>query len=139
VTDALGMLDEWLDRIAPIDKSDEALTHRDFAVEVRERMETGRRTYGDRSFELTFAQLMAEARMEAVDLAGWPYMAWRKLRLWEAELPEGHVLLPQLEKALDGIEMIGWYSSVVWTRLGKLVDEVADMTKTNNDHEQDGA
>jgi hypothetical protein len=66
-------------------------------------------------------------------------MAWRKLRLWEAELPDGHELRQQLENALDGVEMVGWYASLVWTRLGKLVDEVADMTKTNNDHEQDGS
>lgn len=139
MTDSLGMLDEWLDRIAPIGITEQSVGHRDFADEVRERMETGRRTYGDRSFELTFAQLMAEARMEAVDLAGWPYIAWRKLRLWEAELPDGHELRQQLENALDGIEMVGWYASLVWTRLGQLVDEVADMTKTNNDHEQDGS
>ena len=139
MTDGLDMLEEWLERITPFENTNESVSHRDFADEVRERMEQGRRSYGDKSFSLPFSMLMDEAKQEAVDLAGWPYMAWRQLRAWEDQLPDGHELLPKLERALDAIELIGWQASVTWSRMSRLVDEVEAMQKANNDNEQDGS
>ena len=139
MTDGLDMLEEWLERIAPVDKSDESISHRDFADEVRERMERGRRSYGDKSFVLPFSMLIAESKQEAVDLAGWPYMAWRQLRQWESKLHADHELMPKLENAIMCLENIGWHASMTWSRMGRLVDEVAAMQQANNDNEQDGA
>lgn len=137
--DGLDMLEEWLERIAPVEKSDEALSHRDFADEVRERMETGRRTYGDKSFQLAFSQLMAEAKQEAVDLAGWPYMAWRKLLDQRSRLATDDPIVPELDRAMECLEFIGWQASLTWSRMGRLVNEVDALDRVNNDHEQDGA
>lgn len=139
MTDGLDMLEDWLERIKPIDLSDQSIEHRDFADEVRERMERGRRSYGDHSFSLPFSTLIAESQQEAVDLAGWPYMAWRQLREWEAKLqPEDELRVP-LERAMECLETIGWHASLTWSRMGRLVTEVMEMQQANNDHEQDGA
>lgn len=138
VTDGLDLLEEWLELIQPIDESEEAVRHRDFADEVRERMLSGRRTYGDKSFGLPFSMLMAEAQQEAVDLAGWPYMAWRQLRRRLDALPNGDAMRLPIVDAMAALENIGWQASLNWTRMCELVDEVAEIDRKNNDHEQDG-
>lgn len=137
--DGLDMLEEWLERIAPVEKSDEALSHRDFADEVRERMKAGRRTYGDKSFGLPFSMLMDEAKQEAVDLAGWPYMAWRQLRQRLDALQNGDARRLPIVDAMAALENIGWHASLNWIRMCQLVDEVAEIDRRNNDHEQDCA
>lgn len=138
VTDGLDLLDEWLDAIKPV-CSDDAMMHRDFADEVRERMERGRRTYGDKSFGLLFSMLMDEAKQEAIDLAGWPYMAWRQLRQRLDALPQNDALRLPIVQVMQALENIGWQASLNWSRMCQLVDEVAEIDRRNNDHEQDGA
>ena len=139
VSDKLDMLEEFLELIQPIDNSDEAVRHSDFAHAVRERMQAGRRTYGDKSFGLPFSAIMFEAQQEAVDLAGWPYMAWRQLRERLDALPENDALRLPIVDAMATIENIGWHSSLNWIRMGQLVDEVAEIDRRNNDNEQDGS
>jgi len=52
----------------------------DFAEEVRSRLEAGRQTYGDRSFSRPVPELLAELEQEALDLAGWGFVLWSRLR-----------------------------------------------------------
>lgn len=51
-----------------------------FFAQVRSRMEAGRKTYGDRSFGLQAPVLVGELEAEALDLAGWGYVLWHRLR-----------------------------------------------------------
>jgi hypothetical protein len=51
-----------------------------FAAEVRSRLEAGRAAYGDRSFAAEPAALVAELEQEALDLAGWGFVLWCRLR-----------------------------------------------------------
>lgn len=50
-----------------------------FAVAVRERLEAGRKAYGDASFERQPAELIGELQQEALDLAGWGFVLWCRL------------------------------------------------------------
>lgn len=61
-------------------KSDEALKMWDAYTEsVRKRMEIGKATYGDSSFDKSFLELLAELQGEAEDLAGWGFVLWAKI------------------------------------------------------------
>jgi hypothetical protein len=51
-----------------------------FAGAVRSRLEAGRAAYGDRSFAAEPAALVAELEQEALDLAGWGFVLWCRLR-----------------------------------------------------------
>ena len=46
---------------------------------VRERLEAGRREYGDASFSKAPAELLEELSQEALDLAGWGYVLWCRI------------------------------------------------------------
>lgn len=50
-----------------------------FAV-LRERLKLGQQTYGDKSFARDPGELLAELEQEALDLAGWGYVLWRRVR-----------------------------------------------------------
>jgi hypothetical protein len=49
-------------------------------AEVRARLEAGRATYGDRSFERSPSELLRELEQEALDLAGWGFVLWHRVR-----------------------------------------------------------
>jgi hypothetical protein len=51
-----------------------------FAEAVRVRLEAGREAYGDRSFALPPSVLVGELEAEALDLAGWGFVLWCRLR-----------------------------------------------------------
>lgn len=123
MSDGLDLLDDWLEDI-----ESHYATHDQFSAEVRERMENGRREYGDKSFGLPLTTILAEAQMEAVDLAGWPYMIWRKLKLEQrALLAKGLDTGPrfeQLHEALSSLEAIGWRASCLWSQMLTLVENV---------------
>lgn len=51
-----------------------------FFAQVRSRMEAGRKTYGDKSFGLEAPVLVGELEAEALDLAGWGFVLWHRLR-----------------------------------------------------------
>lgn len=51
---------------------------RDFSEAVRRRLELGRQTYGDRSFSSD--PTLAELEQEALDLAGWGFVLFTRLR-----------------------------------------------------------
>jgi len=58
----------------------------DFAACVCERMHKGQLKYGDRSFSARPSQLIRELEQEALDLAGWGYILWCRLRQMQAAL-----------------------------------------------------
>ena len=51
----------------------------DFGAAMRQRLEQGRKTYGDRSFQRPPAELLAEIQEELLDIAGWGFIAWTRL------------------------------------------------------------
>lgn len=55
-----------------------------FAAGVRARLEQGRATYGDRGFERPPSELLAELEQEALDLAGWGFVLWERVRRLQA-------------------------------------------------------
>lgn len=64
--------------------SDAALCEFDsFMRRVRERLENGRRVYGDSSFERPLTSLVEEIRQEVLDQAGWSFILF--VRLCELE------------------------------------------------------
>jgi hypothetical protein len=55
-----------------------------FVEAVRARLEAGRAAYGDRSFDRPTAELVGELQQEALDLAGWGFVLFERLRRLEA-------------------------------------------------------
>jgi hypothetical protein len=55
-----------------------------FVEAVRARLEAGRAAYGDRSFDRPTAELLGELQQEALDLAGWGFVLFERLRRLEA-------------------------------------------------------
>jgi hypothetical protein len=51
-----------------------------FMEEVRLRMEKGRQAYGDRSFLRPPAELAREVEEELLDVAGWAFVLWTRVR-----------------------------------------------------------
>jgi hypothetical protein len=50
----------------------------DYFAEVRSKMERGKRDYGDSSLTRPLVELARELRAEAVDLAGWGAIVWKR-------------------------------------------------------------
>jgi hypothetical protein len=53
-----------------------------FIAAVRARLERGRITYGDASFDRPEAELLGEIQQECLDLAGWGFVLWTRLQLF---------------------------------------------------------
>jgi hypothetical protein len=52
-----------------------------FMAELRARLEQGKATYGDRSFMRPPVELLGELEQEALDITGWGFVLWYRLRL----------------------------------------------------------
>jgi hypothetical protein len=52
----------------------------EFVSEIRDRLEQGRRDYGDQSFLRNPGELAEEIRQELADVAGWAFILWSRLR-----------------------------------------------------------
>lgn len=65
--------------IAP--RSTEALNKYwdEYVACARKRLDDGCLTYGDRSYEMPLAKLVAELKMEANDLTGWGFLLFARL------------------------------------------------------------
>lgn len=64
--------------------SDEALTlFPEYMAEVRARMETGKQTYGDSSFERPLVTVARELQQEALDFAGWGFIMFARAKRLE--------------------------------------------------------
>lgn len=57
-----------------------------FEKAVRARLEQGRATYRDESFERDPAELLVELAQEALDLAGWGFVLWARTQRLAAKL-----------------------------------------------------
>jgi len=57
-----------------------------FTALVAERLEQGRRQYGDRSFTRPPAELASEIEEELADVCGWAYVLWCRVRRLKARL-----------------------------------------------------
>ena len=62
----------------------------EYFQEVRSKMERGKRDYGDKSLTRPLKELAQELRSEAVDLAGWGAIVWKRS--------------VELEAAIDALE-----------------------------------
>ncbi len=68
-------------------ESDAALEEWDrFTSRIRERLENGKRVYGDGSFERPLASLAEEIRQELEDVGGWAFITWIRVNRLEAQL-----------------------------------------------------
>jgi hypothetical protein len=57
-----------------------------FIDAVRARLDAGRLTYGDQSFDRPESELLAELQQECLDLAGWGFVLWTRLERLRARL-----------------------------------------------------
>ena len=51
----------------------------EFMARIRERLEAGKRVYGDSSFERPLDRLVEEIRQEVLDQAGWAFILYERL------------------------------------------------------------
>lgn len=51
-----------------------------FFEEIRKALIGGATTYGDRSFTLTIDNLLSEVEKELVDISGWSFVLWCRIR-----------------------------------------------------------
>jgi hypothetical protein len=51
-----------------------------FWLRLRERLEAGARTYGEASFQRHATELAAEIEEELLDVSGWAFILWCRLR-----------------------------------------------------------
>lgn len=58
-----------------------------FIMLLHEKMAKGAREYGDASFERSPQQLVSEIEAELLDIVGWGYILWRRLRILAGRLP----------------------------------------------------
>lgn len=73
--------------VDPAPRSTIALTHfEEFASRVRQRLESGKRVYGDASFEKPLVVLIEEIRQEVLDQAGWAFIAYERLTELEKKI-----------------------------------------------------
>lgn len=62
--------------------SDEALKlFPEFMARIEARLDAGRSTYGDSSFDKSDDELMDEIMQELLDVAGWAFVRYAKLKL----------------------------------------------------------
>jgi len=57
-----------------------------YAQEVRGRLENGKNDYGDASFERPIEEVVHELQAECLDLAGWGFILWSRLKGLENRL-----------------------------------------------------
>lgn len=63
----------------------------EFSARIRERLENGKRVYGDSSFERPPVRLLEEIRQEVLDVAGWAFILYERLAELELVLAVGDV------------------------------------------------
>ena len=77
-----------------------------FLLDLSQRLDKGRQTYGDSSFNRQFADIAGEIIQEQVDTAGWAWIAWTMCA-------DDDVRRELLEIAVEGFRL--------WVRLKKVV------------------
>ena len=61
-----------------------------FMEAVRVRMERGRETYGDKSFLRAPDELAGEVEEELLDVAGWSFVLWNRIRELRNKIKANH-------------------------------------------------
>jgi transcriptional regulator with XRE-family HTH domain len=77
---------ERIDRFLGIAKGETAPDEGRFFQALRTRLRAGALEYGDGSFSRSPSALVGELEQEALDLAGWGYVLWRRLQRAKAAL-----------------------------------------------------
>lgn len=52
----------------------------EYVTSVSARLQKGSQTYGDKSFSMEPRELTRELQAEALDLCGWGFILWKRLR-----------------------------------------------------------
>jgi len=60
----------------------------EFVATIQERLEVGAREYGDSTFDMNGKELVGEIAEELLDICGWSFFLWLKLRRIRKKLPE---------------------------------------------------
>ena len=69
--------------------SDKAIAQFDaYMAAVRARLNEGRRSYGDSSFEIPLPQLVQEIQQELLDVTGWAFVLYSRVAELEAKVKE---------------------------------------------------
>jgi len=58
----------------------------EFMEAIKKRLETGKREYGDSSFTRPASELAGEIEEELLDVAGWAFFLWLKIKKMEHSL-----------------------------------------------------
>jgi len=82
-----------------------------FEEVLRARLLAGVQSYGDASFELPMQMILGEIRQEAIDLPGWAFIAWSKLRGLKSDEAD------MVRNALMSFAVQG---ADLWLRIGRL-------------------
>lgn len=70
-------------------QSDEALAHFErFVSDIHSRLETGRRVYGDDSFNGPLSRTPREIQDELLDVCGWSFILWWRIEKLKRALEE---------------------------------------------------
>ena len=90
-------------KVAPISEAALAQYH-EFSEEVRKRLLVGCTTYGDESFRRPLHEVVHELQQEALDLAGWGFILYRRL-----------IDIEQMSRCAENIEHMVRMSAEDWT------------------------
>jgi len=58
----------------------------EFMEAIKKRLEAGKREYGDSSFTRPASELAGEIEEELLDVAGWAFFLWLKIKMMEHSL-----------------------------------------------------
>jgi hypothetical protein len=80
--------------------SDDAIAEAwpEFVEAVRGRLDKGRKAYGDLSFYRPVPHTLAEIEEELLDVLGWSFVLWYRLRRMATVLPKSTLWLERLAK-----------------------------------------
>jgi hypothetical protein len=70
----------------------------EYASRVLLRLEEGARTYGDKSFEHSSSRLVDEIEQELLDVLGWGYVLWTRMRTLRAQLERIEDVVKEIER-----------------------------------------
>ena len=85
VSDSVGWGWGWSD---PMHNERKLPGFDEYVSRLEQRLRVGEQEYGNRSFQLAPEATLDEIEQELLDISGWGYVAWRRLRALRAALDE---------------------------------------------------
>lgn len=70
-----------------------------YTEEVFSRLDGGRQSYGDSSFECPLMKLATEIQMETTDISGWGFVLWQRVEALKPKIAELERLLAERSMA----------------------------------------